>query len=228
MYDRWLHTWRSKCVVNKQTAEICKKTIPSMKLAFKVQRQWQQLQFAAVTLPPRETSSKEHQIKTEKSQASCFLALLLLLLSAVEEENELKLAHKWFREPSPWEIINKSVFTGWVVVVVAVICIYHYWTFQCGVYACVWMLMCGMVSTLCPLPLWPFLEALILFLNIVHIFICGSAVVTTYTRNRDRQLDGWTDGRTARHAFIATFIHTRKAINLKSVQQSNYDKIHTV
>lgn len=93
---------------------------------------------------------------------------------------------------------------------------------------CVWMLMCGMVSTLCPLPLWPFLEALILFLNIVHIFICGSAVVTTYTRNRDRQLDGWTDGRTARHAFIATFIHTRKAINLKSVQQSNYDKIHTV
>lgn len=210
MYDRWLHTWRSKCVVNKQTAEICKKTIPSMKLAFKVQRQWQQLQFAAVTLPPRETSSKEHQIKAEKSQASCFLALLLLVLSAVEEENELKLAHKWFREPSPWEIINKSVFTAeWLLLLLLLFAFIITGLFSVE-YVCVWMLMCGMVSTLCPLPLWPFLEALILFLNIVHIFICGSAVVTTYTRNRDRQLDGWTDGQPDMHSSLHSYTHAKQ------------------
>lgn len=184
-----------------------------MKLAFKVQRQWQQLQFAAVKLPPRETSSKEYQIKGKKSQASCFLALLLLLLSAVEEENELKLAHKWFREPSPWEIINKSVFTGWVVVVaVVVICIYHYWTFQCGVCVCVdvgvWYGVCSVPTP--PLAIFGSFNFIFKYCTHFYMWVCCCHHIYQEPGQTARWMDGRTDSQTCIHRYIHTHTQSNK------------------
>lgn len=184
-----------------------------MKLAFKVQRQWQQLQFAAVTLPPSETSSKEHQIKEEKkSQASCFLALLLLLLSAVEEENELKLAHKWFREPSPWEIINKSVFTAvWLLLLLLLFAFIITGLFNVD-YVCVdvdvWY---GVYSVPTP-PLAIFGSFNFIFKYCTHFYmwVCCCHHIYQEPGQTARWMDGRTDNQTCIHRYIHTHTQSNK------------------